>query len=328
MKSRSISTIFAFGLVLFGGSVSSAQAANIYFGEDQKSFENPTLKNRRGNTVIDRFGNKVKNPNRTTTPPSLLEMPNGFAAEQDFLNEIQKLGYGSATLNFEPEEGFIRGQGANGAFSYELNLQTTNNTPFSMTIFDSNENPDFKTTIENSHQDKNETDAMNVSGGRYGISDSEDVDTRLKNQFLNTNAGIDSNVVFTFSQATSAFGFYGLDFERGGIMGLEVTKTNGQTQYYSLGLSNPKDYAQGLRGTSFFYGLIAESQDEYFTEVRFRIKDGIKDNNDIVSFDRMTFASPVLKGNNTQDVPEPSVTLLSSAIVVLGSLLYRKKQVA
>ncbi|NJL11055.1 MAG: hypothetical protein HC908_15240 [Calothrix sp. SM1_7_51] len=90
-----------------------------------------------------------------------------------------------------------------------------------MNISDPNQGSSLlHTTIQKTNGRSNGNSHTNVAGGRYGISDAGKTRReRLNNQFLNTNAGKDSSLVFSFSEAISAFGFYGTDFERGAFNG-------------------------------------------------------------------------------------------------------------
>ncbi|MGB3294879.1 MAG: hypothetical protein WBB01_18000 [Phormidesmis sp.] len=294
-KLGGVSALLAVSMVALGSSYSSAEAAN-FFGEDLQHFK--------GNTVTD--------------APDLGTLKNSAAAEQQFLNALYG---GYATVNFEVEEGFTQLGKTGSAFSHSLKLTKTDGSVFDLTISDPNSNSSaLHTSIEDTKG--------NVSGGRYGISEAGLAkEQRLKNQFLNTNAGKDSNLTFAFSEATSAFGFYGTDFERGGVMGVEFTRLDGSKKYVSLGLSDPKNFTNTIRGTAFYFGYVADSESDYFTKVRFDVSDTKKGTNDMVAFDRMTFAAPTLK-QETQDVPEPTMGILAVGAVISGAAMKRRKQVA
>ncbi len=244
--------------------------------------------------------------------PDLSILKNSYAAEQKFLDAVAS---GYATVNFEPEEGFTTLGKTGSEFLYNQSLRKTDGGIVDMIISDPN-NGDIAlhTSIEDT--------AGDVTGGRYGISEvNKTMEERLRNQFLNTNAGKDSNLKISFFEAISAFGFYGIDFERGGVMGLELTRVDGTIEYISLGLSNPEDFDKTIRGTAFYFGHIAESENEYFTEVHFDVRDTAKGTHDIVSFDRMTFASPTLK----QEVAEPSFGILALGTFLSGAAFKRRK---
>ncbi|MEM9927030.1 MAG: hypothetical protein AAF915_25360 [Cyanobacteria bacterium P01_D01_bin.50] len=288
-----ILTTLAFSTIGFD-SGSSAWAAS-FFGEDIQHFKNGEVKD----------------------APDLSILQNSNTAELEFLSAIGSSAdaSGIATVNFEAEEGFTELGKTGDEFFYKVSREKADGSIFNITISDPNKGDiALHTSIEKT--------AGNVTGGRYGISEAnKTMEERLSNQFLNTNAGKDSKLKFSFSEATSAFGFYGTDFERGGVMAIEFTRVTGTKEYISLRLSNPEDFDKTIRGTAFYFGHIAESEDEYFTEVRFDISDAAKGTNDMVAFDRMTFASPALK----QEVPEPGIGLLALGGVLSGVALKRRK---
>ncbi len=296
MKFRKLglfSSALAVGMVALGGSYSSAQAVN-FFGEDLQHFKSGTV----------------------TDAPDLGILKNSAAAEQQFLDALHG---GYATVNFEAEAGFTQLGKTGGAFSYSLNLQKTDGSVFDLIISDPNTgNLALHTSIEDTKG--------SVTGGRYGISDADKTkEQRLSNQFLNTNAGKDSKLTFGFSEATSAFGFYGTDFERGGVMGVEFTRLDGSKKYVSLGLSDPKNFTNTIRGTAFYFGYVADSESDHFTQVRFDVSDTKKGTNDMVAFDRMTFAAPTLK-SQSQDIPEPTMGIFALGAVLSGAAVKRRKQ--
>ncbi|MEL6605003.1 MAG: hypothetical protein AAFP20_17450 [Cyanobacteria bacterium J06614_10] len=283
----------AVGMTILGSSFSSAQAA-VFFGEDLQHFAK----------------------GQVTDAPDLGTLQNSATAEQAFLAALEDA---HASLNFEQSEGFTQLGKTGDAFSYTMSLDKSDGGVFDMTISDSNSGPNYlHTSIEDTKDD--------VKGGRYGISEAgSTAQERKDNQFLNTNAGKDSNLTFTFSEATSAFGFYGTDFERGGVMGVEFTRLDGSTEYVSLGLSDPDDFDKTIRGTAFYFGYTAETKAEQFTQVRFDVSDSTKGTNDMVAFDRMTFASGSLNAE-TQEVPEPAAGLLALGTFAVGAALKKRQQ--
>jgi hypothetical protein len=326
MKFSFISSTLALGLLAIGSGHMSAEAAtfsngNTFFGEDIQHFANPDS----AEAVI--------------TPPELSELVNGYAAEQEFLSSIGDV---YATLNFEPDEHErFEVLGKTGdAFEANIALEQTNGENFNLRIHDPNSGSNSKL-----HTSIDDSAGSDVAGGRYGISDAgATAAEREANQFLNTNAGKDSNLTFSFSEPTSAFGFWGTDFERGGVMGLEFTFTDGRTEYVSLGTTAPwerqfrlgrnhdvddayvkrfgsRDYMT-IRGTSFFWGYVADSEEDYFSQVRFDVSDTRRGTNDMVAFDRMTFAAPGLK---SQDVPEPTLLLGLGAVLSVAAMSRRKQ---
>ena len=327
MKTYVTSSALALGLLAIGGSFTTVNAANfnnanIFFGEDIQHFADPSSE----------FA--------VTTPPDISELVNGYAAEQAFLKAI---GGNYTTLNFEPDEHErfeILGK-TGDAFEANITLKTKNGTDFNLGIYDANNG-----SKEKLHTSIDDSAGSDVAGGRYGISDAGAAAAeREANQFLNTNAGKDSSLTFTFSDPTSAFGFWGTDFERGGVMGLEFTLANGSTEYVSLGISAPwdkqfqlkgkhnvddayikqfgnKDYMT-TRGTSFFWGYNAESEDKYFTQVRFDVSDTRQGTNDMVAVDRMTFAAPAV---HSQDIPEPAMSLVGLGAIAIGGVVGQRKR--
>ncbi|MGF1672848.1 MAG: hypothetical protein ACFCUV_04085, partial [Rivularia sp. (in: cyanobacteria)] len=229
---------------------------------------------------------------------------------------------------FEQSEGFTELNKTNQAFNYNYDLKKADGNTVTMNIFDPNKqnSQGLYTTIQKTGARSGSN--TNLSGGRYGISDAGlTKQERLNNQFLNTNAGKDSNLTFSFSEAISAFGFYGTDFERGAIMGYELTRADGSTKYVSLPLTLSDPNAEvRIRGTAFYSGYIAESQEDYFTKVQFKIQDGTQGTNDIVAFDRMTFASAPQMNFAKAEVPEPSLGFLALGAVVSGAAFKRRKK--
>lgn len=321
-------TTLALGAVAFSSSLTAASASvfndsNTFFGEDIQHFANPSS--------VDAI----------TTPPEISELVNGYAAEQAFWAAI---GGDYTTLNFEPgEHERFEVLGKTGdAFEADVTLKSKSGADFKLSIFDANGSSDTKL-----HTSIDDSAGSDVAGGRYGISDAgATAAEREANQFLNTNAGKDSSLTFTFSDPTSAFGFWGTDFERGGVMGLEFTLVDGSTEYVSLGTTAPWDEQFKLkgnkhgvddayikrfwhkpgkymttRGTSFFWGYSADSEDGYFTQVRFDVSDTNQGTNDMVAFDRMTFASPAI---DSQDVPEPALSLVAFGAIAIGGALSQR----
>ena len=302
-----------FGLVLasltvsmvgIGSTASSAQAAS-FFGEDLQNFASPSSED------------------RAKDAPDLGILKNSYAAEQSFLDALAGRSFG--TLNFERSEGFTQLNKKNQAFNYDYDLMKADGSTETMNISDPNSGPNYlSTTIQKTNGSSNGRNT-NLAGGRYGISDAGlTKQQRMNNQFLNTNAGKDSNLEFSFSEAVSAFGFYGTDFERGALMGVEFTRVDGSRKYINLDLTNAQDYkdrGDTIRGTAFYSGYIADSQEDYFTKVRFDIRDAEAGTNDIIAFDRMTFAAAAPKA-----VPEPGVGFLALGAVLSGAAFKRRKQ--
>ncbi|BDA68241.1 hypothetical protein RIVM261_023000 [Rivularia sp. IAM M-261] len=295
-------------IIGMGINSSSAQAAS-FLGEDIQYFGNPNT-------------NKA-----VQDAPDVSKLTNSYNAEQQFLQALT--GRSFKTVNFEASEGFNQINKTGVKLDYNVDLTKNDGNIVRMNIFDSNSGTDtsLHTTIQKTNSKSNGNNT-NISGGRYGISDAGlTKQQRLSNQFLNTNAGKDSNLIFSFSEAISGFGFYGTDFERGAIMGYELTRLDGSTKFVNLPLTLSDPNAEvRIRGTAFYSGYIADSQEDYFTKVQFKIKDGEKGTNDIVAFDRMTFASAPVKNNLSKAVPEPSLGFLALGAVISGAAFKRRKQ--
>jgi len=303
-----VSASLVVSLVGMGINGSSAQVAS-FFGEDIQEFGEPNTNQ------------------QATDAPDLGILTNSYAAEQSFLNALSDRSFG--TVNFEQTEGFTELDKKNEPFNYDYDLIKADGDTVTMNIFDANKNSDksLNTTLQKTNGKSNDKNT-NLAGGRYGISDAGlTKEQRLSNQFLNTNAGSDSSLLLRFSDAVSAFGFYGTDFERGGLMGYELTRADGNTKYINLNLTDAqayKDRGETIRGTAFYSGYIADSVDDYFTEVRFDIKDAASGTNDIVGFDRMTFAAATMK--KFVKVPEPNTEILALGAVVSGIAFKRRKK--
>ena len=252
-----VSASLAVSLLGMGINGSSAEATS-FFGEDIQEFGEPNTNQ------------------QATDAPDLGVLTNSYAAEQSFLNALSDRSF--RTVNFEKSEGFTGLDRKNEPFNYDYDLIKADGDTVTMNIFDANKNSDksLNTTLQKTNGKSNGKNT-NLAGGRYGISDAElTKKQRLSNQFLNTNAGSDSSLLIRFSDPVSALGFYGTDFDRGGLMGYELTRADGNTEYINLNLTDAqpyKDRGETIRGTAFYSGYIAPIVDDYFTEVRFDIKD-------------------------------------------------------
>jgi hypothetical protein len=296
----------AISMVGIASSSSSAQATLVnrtaeYFGEDLQSFG--------------------KDPRITQEEFGEVKLNNIYAAEQNFLNALT----GSyTTLGFEANEGFQAQDNSKDTkrnLNYDLNLEMNDGTFLDMTIFDQNTGKNkHRTSIQKTSESLKESSIFNYQGGRYGIADANaSLEDKMNNQFLNTNAGKNSSLEFSFeNQLMSAFSFFATDFDRGGNIALEFTRQDGST--YDVNLQPGDLTADNDRGTANFYGFIADEGD-YFTDVRFKLADGITGNKDMVGLDRMTFAAAPIK-----EVPEPSVGLLALGAVVSGAAFKKRKK--
>lgn len=308
-------------LVGMGINSSSAQAGTFtaqYSAEDLQSFG--------------------KDPRITEGEFDEVELNNTFAAEQDFLNALTGA---YTTLGFEADEGFQahinkvekknnRGYKRNrikNNLKLEQKLMMSDGTFLDLTIFDKNTGiQKNRTSIQKTSETLFDSSNTNYEGGRYGIADAgASLEEKMSNQFLNTNAGKNSNLTFSFEKQMSAFSFFATDFDRGGNIALEFTRLDGTT--YDVNLEPGDLTADNDRGTANFYGFIADEGD-YFTDVNFKLADkkNKKGNTDMVALDRMTFAAAPRNGHFAKAVPEPATGLLALGAVVSGAALKKRKK--
>lgn len=271
---------------------------------------------------LQSFGGK----GNRTTPETFdeVELNNTFAEEQRFLNALDGA---YTTLGFEVDEGFTAHDNSKWVkknFEREVELGMSDGTSLDLTIKDPNGgNRKNRTSIQKTGDSLKQSTIFNYQGGRYGISDAgASLEDKMNNQFLNTNAGKDSSLVFDFeNQLMSAFSFFATDFDRGGNIALEFTRQDGSI--YDVNLQPGDLTKENDRGTANFYGFIADEGD-YFTEVNFKLADNKnkKGNTDMVALDRMTFAAAPMK----QAVPEPGTGILVLGAVVSGAAFKKRKK--
>lgn len=341
MKFKRLSLVcasLAVSLVGTGINASSAQAlvnrTADYSAEDLQSFG----------------GGKDKDDPRITRKKfDKVKLNNTFAEEQRFLNALTGA---YTTLGFEADEGFTAHNNRNfiNEFKHSLKLEMSDDTFLNMTISDENKQAqeiDQKiaqerdtskkktlkkdrhnlqrnlTSIQKTNVKLKGSKIFNYQGGRYGIADAgASIKDKMDNQFLNTNAGKNSSLEFSFeNQLMSAFSFFATDFDRGGKIALEFTRLDGTT--YDVNLEPGDLTADNDRGTANFYGFIADKGD-YFTEVNFKLADEVNKNGktDMVALDRMTFAAAPMK----QAVPEPGTGILVLGAVVSGAAFKKRKK--
>lgn len=307
MKFKEFGLVFAslaVSMVGIGSSASSAQAGT-FFGEDIQSFgKDPRI------TEVE-FGN--------------VKLDKTYAAEQDFLNALTGA---YTTLGFEANEGFTAQDNSKNTkrnLKYDLDLKMSDGTSLDMTIFDENKGPNkHRTSIQKTGESLKHSSIFNYQGGRYGISDANTA-LNMDNQFLNTNAGKKSSLDFSFNnQLMSGFSFFATDFDRGGNIALEFTREDGST--YDVNLQPGDLTADNDRGTANFYGFIVDDKEDYFTDVNFKLADGIKGNKDMVALDRMTFAAAPSNRDFAKAVPEPTTGILALGAVVSGAAFKRRKK--
>jgi hypothetical protein len=128
--------------------------------------------------------------------------------------------------------------------------------------------------------------------GRYPISG---------NQYLD----IASNFSISFSQPVQAFGFYAVDV--GDALGQLTLKTANGTRTTTLPISNPFESSDG---SVFYYGLIAENPNEFFTQITF--------NNSQAGIDFFGFDDLTIGSRKMVQAPEPGSTSALAALMVTG----------
>ena len=149
--------------------------------------------------------------------------------------------------------------------------------------------------------------------GRYPISGT---------QFWEADADQESFSI-AFSDEIAAFGFYGVDIgDFGGQLELILTLASGETETVSVPNTIGSNASTG--GSVLYFGLIAESPDELFTNVAFDLTDR---EGDVFAFDNLTIGSlaQVVPPDPPMGVSEPATILGVLAIGALG-LRARRKQ--
>jgi len=133
-------------------------------------------------------------------------------------------------------------------------------------------------------------------------------------QYWLTRAGQNDNFTVSFDQAVAAFGFYATDIgDVGAKVNLEVGLANGETRIIDLAHNETR----GQSGSVLYQGILAESEDELFTSVRFVTTNGRGDG---FGFDNMTVGT----FEQLQSVPEPA-SLLGLAAIAGAAALKRKR---
>lgn len=142
--------------------------------------------------------------------------------------------------------------------------------------------------------------------GAYAISATNYV------RFTAPTGGSGTNFVIDLSQSAGAFGFYTTDLNPNSGLSLEVSNGGGV-------LATVKAFEQDatrLSGSATYFGFLADSPSEEFTQVRFVI-DG---SNDVIGFDNFSVGSL----EQVQSVPRP-LPLLGAGVAFGWSRRLRKR---
>ena len=141
-----------------------------------------------------------------------------------------------------------------------------------------------------------------ASFGRYGTSGTN---------FWEVAAGGSGNFVVDFSSNVGAFGFYGIDIgDFGGQLQIQLNDTANTI----LTVNNTVGSGGSTDGSVLFFGIVAESAAEEFTQASFLTTTG---GGDVFAFDDMTV------GSLAQVVPEP-MTLATLGVGIAGIAAFRR----
>lgn len=133
-----------------------------------------------------------------------------------------------------------------------------------------------------------------------------------------TKAGDDGFQV-DFDSAVAGFGFFATDIgDVGATVRIQLGLANGGTQLIDF----PHQTTEGQSGSVLYQGIIAEDQDELFTNVLFLTNGG----NDGFGFDNLTVGSFYQVNNDSVSVPEPSVVLGFAVLGLVGAGSKLKKK--
>jgi len=134
--------------------------------------------------------------------------------------------------------------------------------------------------------------------------------------YWSTRAGQNDSFRVDFDQAVAAFGFYATDIgDVGAKVNIEVGLANGETRIIDL----THNQTRGQSGSVLYQGILAESEDELFTSIRFLTTNGARDG---FGFDNMTVGA--FDQIRSESVPEPA-SLLGLAAIAGAAALKRKR---
>lgn len=201
--------------------------------------------------------------------------PNATAAENQFLNVLSGVG----TEDFE---GFANGVGAPLALSFPgaANATLSGGSGIVSSV----------------------TPGTTNGVGRYGTSGSN---------FFEVSAGGAGNFVVNFSSSVAAFGFYGIDIgDFGGQLQIQLNDSANTL----ITVNNTIGSMGSTDGSVLFFGIVAETAAEEFTQASFLTSTG---QGDVFAFDDMTV------GSRQQVISEPA-TLATLGIGMAGLTAFRR----
>jgi len=138
--------------------------------------------------------------------------------------------------------------------------------------------------------------------GRYGTSGTN---------FFEVSAGGAGNFVVDFSSSVAAFGFYGIDIgDFGGQLQIQLNDSANTL----ITVNNTIGSMGSTDGSVLFFGIVAETAAEEFTQASFLTSTG---QGDVFAFDDMTV------GSRQQVISEPA-TLATLGIGLAGLTAFRR----